>query len=108
MYLQSLVVIRERTLQGDKYRYAVMGGFDGMNWFLAGKAGMPSVSIVNSIVIPRIKAIEDNYTTLAKIDTAPVDTVLLLEGDGYEDITGKNRIDLRDKPDFNLIEHLKP
>lgn len=109
MYGHSLVVTEDK--QG-KLRYAIMGAFDGMNWFLAESANKltkgktRSVKELNKKIIPMILAIKDNETSLERLKVAPVDSIILLKSDKFEkieykapDMTGKK---------YRLTDLLRP
>jgi hypothetical protein len=109
MYGHSLVVTKDNQ---EQLRYAIMGPFDGMRWYLAKsahkltKGKVATVKQLNKHIIPKILDIEDNVTTLERLKVAPVDSIILLEGNTFTTIVNLGP-DMSGKS-YSLCDMLRP
>jgi dihydrofolate reductase len=102
-YLVSAVIIKPK--EGETtVNYALIGGFDGMAWHMHEK-DPEYIKKLNASVIPKILAAKGK-TTMEKLLTAPMDEVIILDGDTYESMKGRKPLD-NTKGKIQVNDYLK-
>ena len=79
------LVINKADIDKEKIPYIVIGGFDGMHWFM-NKDNKKALGKINAQVYKYLTDEPDGYTSVEKLKTAPVDTITMIicDDDGFE------------------------
>ena len=97
-YLVSAIIEKPKEGQ-EKVSYCLMGGFDGMEWHMAKSNKADSVTTEQYIkeLNESVRRLWFNdptgETTMEKLLTAPLDEVIVLDGDTYYSMKDRKPID---------------